>query len=320
MSTLHKSLVSISAFALTLGLSSLGHAQNSSIGVNAAVKGDVTIITVAQTAKEAVVKDQVFLGEVINSEKLSSLQVLLKDKTTFTVGPECELTIDKFVYDPNKSNNSMVANVSKGMFRFVSGNISNSGANAVSVNTPTSSMGIRGTMVEGLIGKNAISIAVAAGILPQGTPVDTNGATLFVLRGPGQRTTGTNRKGEITVTSGENTVIVKGSGKAVFVPSAGAMPIVFSLPPVAFQNFSQNLRTTPTSPNTYGFFEIDSHFTPKPQASQPTNRPEPLQAGTPTGVAGTGISTTTAILGVGAIGSIGTIIIIGNDDDEPTSP
>ena len=317
MSTLHKSLVSISTFALTLGLSSLSYAQNSSIGVNAAVKGDVTIITLEQTTKEAIVKDQVFLGEAINSEKLSSLQVLLKDKTTFTVGPECELTIDKFVYNPNEINNSMVASVSKGMFRFVSGNISKSGASAVSVNTPTASMGIRGTMVEGLIGADAISIAVAAGVLPQGTPVDANGATLFVLRGPGQKTTGTNRKGEITVTSGGNTVIVKDSGKAVFVPSAGAMPIVFSLPPVAFQNFNQKLRTEPTSSDTYGYFEIPSHFTPEYQPSQPANRAGQPQTGTG---AGTGINATTAIFGLGTIGAVGTAILISKDDDEPSSP
>lgn len=312
MNTMKKSLLSMSALALTLSLSTFASAQSSSIGVNAAVKGDVTITTAEQTAKQAVVRDNVFLGQMINSKKLSSLQIMLKDQTIFTVGAECELTIDKFVYDPNKSNNSMVANVSKGMFRFMSGNISNSGLDAVTINTPTSSMGIRGTMVEGLVGPNAAQIAQNAGVIPAGTAIDANGATLFVLRGPGPNTTGTNRKGEITVTSGGKTVVVKGSNQAVFVPSAGAAPIVFTLSPSAFQNFSQNLRTTPTSPTTYGKFEIDTHFSPKSQLGQ---------AGSGGGSAGAGgIGTSTVVVGLGTLGIVGGVIALTKDDDDGNRP
>ncbi len=320
MSMTNKPLLSISLLVLTLGLSTFASAQSASIGVNAAVKGDVTVTTVDQIAKQAVVKEEVYLGQMINSKKVSSLQILLKDKTVFTVGPECELTIDKFVYDPNKANNSMVANVSKGMFRFMSGNISNSGADAVSINTPTSSMGIRGTMVEGLVGANAIQIAQGAGIIPAGTALDATGATLFVLRGPGQNTTGMNRKGEITVTSGDHTVIVKGSNRAVFVPSAGAAPIVFSLSPIAFQNFSQNLRTTPTGPATYGRFEIDSHFKAKAQPGSASAQGGNGAAGAGGASASGGIGASTIVFGLGAIGGIGAVIANNNNDEEPSSP
>ena len=338
-----RSLASISAVALALTYSSLGHAQSGSIGVNAAIKGDVTIASPEQAAKQAVIKEDVFLGQVINSQKLSSLQIMLKDQTIFTVGPECDLIINKFVYDPTKSNNGLTATVSKGMFRFMSGNISKSGIDAVTIDTPVASMGIRGTMVEGLIGPNAIQIAQSAGIVPSGAPLDANGATIFVLRGPGSNTTGINTKGEISVTSGSHVVMVTERNTAIFVPSAGAVPIEFSLSPSAFETFSQGLRTIPTSPNSYNNFKIDSQFSTSSSTSSASGTGTSVGGATSTGT-GTSISAASSVnqsvgtsasigsgLGIssgvaiaaGIAATIGAIAIIddGSDgDDSPSSP
>lgn len=312
MTSIGKQLTSISAMAFALSFASLAHAQSSNIGINAAVKGDVTVSTDEQAAKQAVIKEDVFLGQRVNSKKLSSLQIMLKDQTVFTVGPECDLIIDKFVYDPSKNNNGMTATVSKGMFRFMSGNISKSGVDAVTINTPVSSMGIRGTMVEGLIGPNAIQIAQSEGIIPVGTPLDSIGATIFALRGPGPNTTSTNTKGEINVTSGNHTMMVTGSNRAVFIPSAGAVPIVFSLSPTAFQNFSQGLRTVPTTPETYSSFPIESYLNAAPSA--------PNSIGTSVGP----FTAQTALIG-GILGGVVFAIIDDDNDggetiDQPVSP
>jgi len=95
------------------------------VGRNSAVKGQVKIKSVDESdSRQAVVKEPVYLGDSVNSYVGSSLQVLLKDKSTFTVGPQCDMKIDKFVYDPEKNTNSISARVKKGMFRFTSGNIS----------------------------------------------------------------------------------------------------------------------------------------------------------------------------------------------------
>ncbi len=342
MRNLHPTLLGISTSILLSSFSIEAYAQ-SSIGVNAAVKGDVTITSPDQKAKQALVKDPVYLGQMINSKKLSSLQVMLKDETIFTLGADCELVIDKFVYDPDKNNNSLSASVSKGMFRFMSGNISKSSSKAISIDTPVASMGIRGTMVEGLIGPEAVAIAVSEGILPVGITVDSAGATLFVLRGPGPKNIGNNKKGEITVTSGGQTVIVSGTNKAVFIPSAGAAPIVFSLSTQAFENFSQSLRTTPTSLNTYKHFEIDKHFDAKVSSSQSPSNSNASNAGQSqtgtsaggstgsggaagAGTAGAGAGASTVVFGLGALGALGALGTIGvvvaasGDDDPPSSP
>ena len=167
------------------------------VGVNSAVRGDVTITDGEAQAREALVKDKVRLGEEVTSARKSTLQVLLNDQTVFTVGPDCVLTIDKFVYDPTKSTSSMSANVKKGMFRFMSGNIAKSSSEAVTIDSPVASMGIRGTIVEGLVGQDAVDLGRRLGVIEEGQNVDREGATLFILRGPGQNSQSNNRKGQI---------------------------------------------------------------------------------------------------------------------------
>ena len=247
---------------LCAGASFTAHAQDS-VGVNAAVKGNVTIASQGQEAAQAIVKAPVFLGDDINSRKVSSLQVLLKDETVFTVGPECALTIDEFVYDPSKNTNSLSAKVSKGMFRFMSGNISKSGPSAVSIDTPVASLGVRGTIVEGLVGADAIALATSIGMMSPGQSADVNGASLFVLRGPGSRKRGKNTRGEIQVTSGGGQVTLRQAGQVVFVPSRSAAPIgPIDLPASAFEAFNEQLRTKPTSGPDFRPFDVDLFVTP----------------------------------------------------------
>jgi len=238
-------------------LSAPSFAKNDTIGVNSSIKGDVTIASGEQAAKQAVIKDPVLLRDIVTASTDSSLQVLLLDQTVFTVGPDSLLTIDEFVYNPKKRKNTMTASVQKGMFRFMSGNISKSKRPKVSVNTPVASLGVRGTIVEGLVGQDAINIARSAGVLPAGAPADIAGATLFVLRGPGQKHTSTNTRGEIAVTSAGVTKTTDGSGMAMFVPDVNSPPSdPFELPFFAYKMFQDNLRTEPTGPQSYKPFDL----------------------------------------------------------------
>lgn len=232
-------------------------AQTDTIGVNSAVKGDVTIQSGEQSAIQAEIKEPVYLGDVVNAAQVSSLQVLLLDQTVFTVGPETLLTINEFVYDPNKNNNSMKANIQKGVFRFMSGGISKTNSADISVDTPVASMGVRGTIVEGLIGMEAIDIARGAGVLPAGASADIDGATLFVLRGPGLRNTSINRAGEIAITSAGVTKTTNESGMAIFVRDRNTPPSdPFELPILDYLVFQNALRTQPTSPDSYEPFNL----------------------------------------------------------------
>ena len=243
-------------------------AENTEVGRNSAVKGDVKILSVAEfNARQAIVKDPIFLGDKVTSKLGSSLQVLLKDDSTFTVGPQCDMVIDNFVYDPNKNTNSLSAKVKKGMFRFASGKVSKSNPKEVNITTPTASMGIRGTMVEVLVGPEAFLCAKHEGLLAGNIQMDHAGATLVILRGPGSNTTSNNRQGEVIIESAGETVTLTESGTGVLVTSADQKPSdPFVVTEELFNYFNRRLRTKPSQTENFQPFEIEeSWFTPRPQ-------------------------------------------------------
>lgn len=49
------------------------------------------------------------------------VQFLLPDETVFTLGPNSEMLMDKFVFNPKTSSSAFIASIAKGSFRFASG-------------------------------------------------------------------------------------------------------------------------------------------------------------------------------------------------------
>ena len=251
----------------SLGLAAFA-ADVTEVGRNSAVKGDIKILSEEEKiARQALVKEPVFLGDKVTSQIGSSLQVLLRDNSTFTVGPQCDMVIDKFVYDPDKNNNTLSAKVKKGMFRFTSGKVSKTNPKQVNVTTPTATMGIRGTMVEVLVGPEAFLCAKKEGLLSNDVFMDHAGATLVILRGPGSNTTSLNRQGEVIIESAGHEVTLTESGTGVLVSNANQKPSEpFIVSDTLFNYFNRSLRTRPTQTGNFSPFEIDeAWFTPKPR-------------------------------------------------------
>jgi len=251
------------------------------VGRNSAVKGQVNIKSIDESeSRQALVREPVFLGDNVNSRIGSSLQVLLKDKSTFTVGPQCDMVIDKFVYDPAKDTNSLSAKVKKGMFRFTSGNVSKTNPDEITVETPTATMGIRGTMVEVLVGPEAFLCSKHENILVPGVALDHSGATLVILRGPGNNHSSQNRKGEVVVSSGGQDVILTEAGTGVLVSNANEKPSpIFPVTEDLYNYFNRRLRTRPTQTGNFRPFTIDEDwFTPLPEVDEHGTLFTPLEA------------------------------------------
>ncbi len=211
--------------AAAIAVLAANQAEAQTVGVNAAVAGDVRMSTDANRAVHpAVVKERVSLGNDILTGRGSRLQVLLLDHTMFTVGASARIKVDRFVYDPNRSSSAVGLSVARGAFRFMSGKPTHANPGQSSIRTPSASIGIRGTIVEGVIGAEAIRIARQQAGLPAFT-ANPELATLILLRGPGPATQGDEVPGAIDVDAGGKTVSLTGSGTAVFIPGPGEAPI-----------------------------------------------------------------------------------------------
>jgi hypothetical protein len=193
------------------------------IGVTASVVKDVKLSNAGlPKPRPVVLRQRVALADLIQTGKGSQLQVLLLDRSTFSIGANAILRIDRFVYDPARGRSSG-ASVTRGAFRFMSGQSNR--ANNTTVSSPVATIGIRGTVLEGVVGEGAIAIARGEIREVKQAKADNRTATLVVLRGPGQRTEAGTDVGAASVSSGGVTVELTEPMQAAFVPREGAAPI-----------------------------------------------------------------------------------------------
>ncbi len=119
-------------------------APGESIGSAVAIKNEVTA-AFAGESRRLQKDDPVKQDEIIEvgADGLGELQ--FKDNTKLALGPGARMTLDKFVYDPAKSNGSIVVNLIKGTFRFITGVAAKP---AYVIKTPTASISVRGTVFD----------------------------------------------------------------------------------------------------------------------------------------------------------------------------
>jgi hypothetical protein len=221
-------------------------AQANSVGINAAIRTKVAIRGAAtKKLRPAVLRERVFLNDEVNTGAASQLQILLLDRTTFTVGANARVAVDRFVYDPARNSRSTGVSVARGAFRFMSGRSAQRPSGPVTVRTPVATIGVRGTIFEGVVGEEAIAIASREAAVGKKVKAKKDEASLIVLRGPGPRTQGDTRPGAIDVTVGASSVTLDRPGLALYAPRVGAPPIgPFPISMAGLQALQSLLRTT----------------------------------------------------------------------------
>ncbi len=114
-------------------------------GITGAVNTDVNGTPPGGAPAQLEVGRIVVRDEHIVSDADGLAQLLFLDQTTLTVGPNSDIVIDEFVYDPTTKDGKLLMEASVGVFRVIGGESSTSGG--ISVTTPFATMGIRGSNV-----------------------------------------------------------------------------------------------------------------------------------------------------------------------------
>lgn len=123
----------------------------------------------------------VFQNEVIRTGGNSASKVLFQDNTSLSVGASSEVTLDRFVFDPDPQKSQVALSIAKGVVRFATGNLPKP---SYKISTPTATIGIRGTVLSITVGADgATSVSVEEGA----ALVSSGGATVTV--NPGMTTT-----------------------------------------------------------------------------------------------------------------------------------
>lgn len=179
------------------------------IGAAAAVQGRVNAQAPGAAVGRVVQSGKpIFLNDHVTTDAAGRLQVLLLDETVFTLGPDSDMVLDEFVYDPATNAGKVAARMTKGVFRFVTGKVARRDPASMKVRLPAGTIGIRGTIVLGEAG--------AAG-------------STAILLGPGARTNTDEPAGAIVVENNGVSRFISEPGKGVTIAPGQAPSAVQDL-------------------------------------------------------------------------------------------
>ena len=83
-----------------------------------------------------------YANEAVRALEASSASIRLDDGTVLDVGPNSEITLDSFIYDPERGEQRLSLRFLSGIVRFTTGSMEKQ---AYEINTPVGSLTIRGT-------------------------------------------------------------------------------------------------------------------------------------------------------------------------------
>ncbi len=194
------------------------------IGVAAAVRGKVNGAAPGSAGRVVETGKPVYQNDKITTGPDAKLQILLLDETSFTVGPNSEMILDEFVYDPATNVGKVSARVQKGNFRFITGKVARKDPDSMKVKLPMGTIGIRGTMVAG--------------------KTDDKDATV-VLLGPGLDNDADEKGGAITVGNEKGSTEVDQDGWGVNMKAGEAPGDPFQLPQGQLDGILSGVASTP---------------------------------------------------------------------------
>ncbi len=87
----------------------------------------------------------IFAQDQLMTQADSSLGVILKDDTSLSLGSQSQLLIREYVFEPKSSTFSVVLKMLKGTFLYMSGVIGKLAPEAIQLETPESTIAVRGT-------------------------------------------------------------------------------------------------------------------------------------------------------------------------------
>lgn len=119
-------------------------AQAASAGMIKSAKGTANIER-NEKSMPAVVGAFVEAGDRVITGADGSVGITLRDNTVLSAGPQSNLVLDQFAFDPQTRKGALSATLNKGTLAAISGTLTKSSPETVTFKTSSMTLGVRGT-------------------------------------------------------------------------------------------------------------------------------------------------------------------------------
>ena len=122
------------------------------IGVVRTASGDATV-TRGENTLPAVPGMKIFPGDALGTGTDGSLGVILRDDSSLSIGPGSRLVLRSFLFSTSEGTFDLVARITQGTMAYLSGLIGKLAPREARFETPTATIGIRGTRFAVMVGE-----------------------------------------------------------------------------------------------------------------------------------------------------------------------
>lgn len=124
------------------------------IGVVRTVSGAATV-TRGEKTDPATPGFKIMVGDTLGTGPDGSLGVILRDDSSLSIGPESRLVLRSFLFSPSEGKFDLVARITRGTMAYLSGLIGKLAPEKARFETPTATIGIRGTRFAVQVGERS---------------------------------------------------------------------------------------------------------------------------------------------------------------------
>ncbi len=132
------------------------------VGTVVAVRGEAFAVNQQEESRRLALKSPIHLMDTLKTRQ-GRIQLMFQDTTLITLGRNSEMVIKEFLWRPDQEYGVMTTRVKEGTFRIMGGAITRTAPQNVKTETPSATIGIRGSMYAGKVKDDTLTIVFQGG-------------------------------------------------------------------------------------------------------------------------------------------------------------
>ena len=125
---------------------SSAYAEIQGVATVIALRGTVIAQGKGGATRNLSLKSQLFQEDVLKTDKHGRLQIMFTDNSIISLGGDSEMKIAEYRWQPEQKDGALITQALKGIFRVMGGALAKDAPQNFKTETPTATIGIRGSM------------------------------------------------------------------------------------------------------------------------------------------------------------------------------
>jgi hypothetical protein len=128
-----------------------------------AARGNVQALDAKGKGRALTIKAPIFADDTIKTKEHSRVQIMFTDNTLINLGNATTMKIAEYRWQPEQNDGALKTQIKEGTFRVMGGALTKTAPQNFKTETPTATIGIRGSMYAGVVTPDFLSVVFQGG-------------------------------------------------------------------------------------------------------------------------------------------------------------